>query len=100
MSRWHLERAIFLLGHDGPRTRGHESPATALEDLVERVRRENEEDPVAMYPMFRLEPHEVALIDDADLVGMYRRGIHPNLIRDFAGVWGIDYVAKYRSAGL
>ena len=35
MSRWHLERAIFLLGHDGPATR-YDTPAAALQALVER----------------------------------------------------------------
>ncbi len=100
MSRWHLERAVFLLGHAGPLTRGHDGPAPALEGLVERVRRDNEEDPVAPYPVFRLEADEVALIAEGDVAGMYRRRLHPNLIRAFAGVWGIDYVAKYRSAGL
>ncbi len=100
MSRWHLERAIFLLGHEGPATRGYESPGAALEALVERVRRENEQDQTFPYPVFRLEPDEVGLIADADLPGMYRRGIHPNLIRAFAGAWKLDYVAVYRRAGL
>jgi hypothetical protein len=100
VSRWHLERAIYLLGHNGPLTRGHEAPGRALEALIERVRLDNEEDPTTQYPPFRLEPDEVKLIADSDVTGMYLRGIHPNLIRNFAGVWDIDYVAIYRSAGL
>ena len=100
MSRWHLERAVFLLGRDGALTRGFDGPDTALAALVERVRRENEEDPTAPYPVFRLDSDEVELIAEADLIGMYRRGLHPNLIRAFAGTWGLDYVAAYRRAGL
>lgn len=101
MTRWHLERAIYLLGMDGPVTRGHDSPERALRALVERVRRENDEEPaVAPYPFFRLDDDEVALIAETDLVGMYRRGIHPNLIRAFAATWGLDYIASYRAAGL
>ncbi len=100
MSRWHLERAIFLLGHEGPATRAYESPGAALEALVERVQRENEQDPTFPSPPFRLERDEVALIADADLAGMYRRGVHPNLIRAFAGAWKLDYVAIYKRAGL
>ncbi len=100
MSRWHLERAIFLLGHEGPATRGYESSEDALGALVERVQRENEQDETFPYPPFRLEPDEVALIADADLAGMYQRGIHPNLIRAFAGAWKLDYVAVYKRAGL
>jgi hypothetical protein len=100
MTHWHLERAVFLLGHDGPLTRGHESPERALDALVARVRDENAEDPLAQYPVFRLDPDEAALITRADVAGMYLCGVHPNLIRAFAGVWGIDYVASYRSAAL
>ncbi len=100
MSRWHLERAIFLLGHDGPATRGYDSPDAALKALVERVRLENEQDETFPYPVFRLEPDEVDLIVGSDLPGMYRQGIHPNLIRAFAGTWKLDYVAVYRQAGL
>ena len=101
MSRWHLERAIHLLGLAGPNTRGYSSPDTALRDLIDRVWRENEEDPAAaMYPVFRLDDDEAALIAGADLAGMYRRGVHANLIRDFAATWGLDYVAIYRAAGL
>lgn len=100
MSRWHLERAIFLLGHDGPATRGYEGPGAALDALVERVRADNEVDQTSPYPVFRLDPDEVALIEQADLAGMYRRGIHPNLIRAFAGAWRLDYVAAYRRGGL
>ena len=100
MSRWHTERAIFLLGHEGPATRDYDAPGNALEALVERVRQENDQDGTFPYPRFRLEPEEVALIAGADLAGMYRRGIHPNLIRAFAGAWKLDYVAVYRRAGL
>ena len=100
MSRWHLERAIFLLGFEGPRSHGFDGPGPALRALVQTVRRDNEEDPTTLSPVFRLDPDETSLIAEADIVGMYRRGIHPNLIRAFAGTWGIDYVAEYRRAGL
>ena len=100
MSRWHLERAIFLLGFEGPRSHGYAGPGLALDALVEQVRIENEDDPTAPYPVFRLDPDEIALIAEADIVGMYQRGVHPNLIRAFAGTWRIDYMAEYRRAGL
>ncbi|MDQ6730732.1 MAG: hypothetical protein M3022_10610 [Actinomycetota bacterium] len=100
MSRWHVERAIFLLGRENPLTRLHADPGAALWALIEQVRSENDEDPTAPTPVFDLDEDEVALIAGADLVGMYRMGVHPVLIRAFAGTWGIDYVAEYRRAGL
>jgi hypothetical protein len=100
VSSWHLERAVYLLGHEGRRTSPFESPGDALASLVEDVRNANAADGMAPYPDFRLEPDEVALIADGDVVGMYRRGVHPNLIRAFAGIWKIDLVAEYRDAGL
>lgn len=100
MSRWHLERAVYLLGHEGPLTKTHETPGAALDALVEDVRLQNEADDTYEYPPFELEHEEIRLISDADIAGMYTGGLHPNLIRAFAGAWKIDYVAAYRAAGL
>jgi len=100
MSRWHLERAVYLLGHEGPQTKPYDTPGAALDALIEEVRLLNEADNTYMYPPFELEPEEIRLIAESDLAEMYRGGLHPNLIRAFAGAWGIDYVATYRAAGL
>ena len=99
MSRWHLERALYLLGHVGPATR-YDNPGEALDALIERVRLANEEDQAYEYPVFRLTPEEKALIAEADIVKMYLDGVHPNLLRAFAGAWELDMPAIYAAAGL
>ena len=56
MSRWHLNARAYLLGHEGPRTRSHDTPKAALDALVEDVRIQNEADDTYEYPPFELEP--------------------------------------------
>jgi hypothetical protein len=100
MSRGHLERALYLLGHDVPLVRDSATPAAALDTLIEQTRETFKRDPTAAIPPFELDPAEQSAIREADIVQIYRWGIHPNLIRNFAGIWGIDYRELYREAGL
>jgi hypothetical protein len=96
----HLERAVYHLSTGGALVERPEEPAAALAEL-----RELSDSPVmAKLPAFHLrlelEPHEAELIERGDVAGMYRYGVHPNLVRNFAGMFRIDYVARYREAGL
>jgi hypothetical protein len=47
-----------------------------------------------------LDPPEAAAIAARDVAALHRWGIHPLLIRNFAGTLGIDYVAKFKAAGI
>jgi len=100
MSRLHLERALYYLGHDAPLVQDHETPEEALDTLLEQTRATFERDPTAPNPAYELTPEERRVIVEGDIVQIYKWGIHPNLIRNFAGVWGIDYTERYRAAGL
>jgi hypothetical protein len=100
VSLLHLQRAIYHLSTTGEQVRRPADPATALARLVELSR----SDALAQLPAFQLrlelDSHEVELIERGDVAGMYHYGVHPNLVRNFAGAFRIDYVARYREAGL
>ena len=100
MSLLHLQRAVYHLSTGGEQVQRPADPATALARLVELSRSEV----VASLPAFQLrielDPHEAELIGRGDVAGMYRYGVHPNLVRNFASTFGIDYVKAYRAAGL
>jgi hypothetical protein len=100
VSLLHLQRAVYHLSTAGEHVGRPADPATALARLIELSRSEA----LAQLPAFQLQleldPHEAELIERGDVAGMYRYGVHPNLVRNFAGEFRIDYVARYREAGL
>lgn len=96
-----LQRAIYHLSIGGPLVERHSTdPAAALAELVKL----SNSDEIAQLRAFSLpldlDPEEAALIARGDVVGMYRCGVHGNLIRNFAATFGIDYRVRYREAGL
>jgi len=95
-----LQRAIYHLSTAGEQAGQATDPATALSRLIELSRSEVLAELPAIQLQLELDPHERELIERGDVAGMYRYGVHPNLIRNFAGVFGIDYLACYREAGL
>jgi hypothetical protein len=54
-------------------------------------------DPDASLADYRLTPQEIRAIKETDLVGLYRMGVHPLLLRPFATLKGIGN-AEYRKA--
>lgn len=95
-----LQRAVYHLSTGGRLIDRPVDPGEALA----RLRALGESDALAQLPAFRLrlalEPAEAELVARADVVGLYRAGVHPNLIRNFAATFGVDYRARYREAGL
>ena len=57
-------------------------------------------DPKAALAGLELEPAERDAIAARDVATFYKWGVHPLLIRNFSGALGIDYVAKYKAAGI
>jgi Aromatic-ring-opening dioxygenase LigAB, LigA subunit len=100
MSRLHLERALYHLGHNAPLVQDHDTPEEALDALIAQTRGTFDRDPTAPHRPYELTAQERDAIVDGDVAQIYRWGVHPNLIRNFAGVWGIDYTERYRAAGL
>lgn len=47
-----------------------------------------------------LDENERRVLAERDVATLYEWGIHPLLIRNFAGTLGIKYVAEYRKRGL
>ena len=101
MSELHLERAAYHLSipaslaerHPGdPRGALAELRAIAESDAIAALR--------AVDLRLDLAPDEIRIIEDGDVASMYLRGVHPNIVRNFAGAFGIDYLARYREAGL
>jgi hypothetical protein len=100
MSRMHLERALYFLGHDVPLVSDAPTPEVAMQTLISQTEAVASRDPTAAVPPFNLTDRERAAIRDGDVAQLFMWGIHPNLIRNFAGAWGINYVERYRAAGL
>ncbi|NWJ73926.1 hypothetical protein HX744_25945 [Pseudonocardia sp. ICBG1122] len=100
MSRRHLERALFELGHDTPLTREARTTDEALTTLVEETDRALRADPLHRFPSFDLDEDERAAIRDVDVATLHRWGVHGNLLRNFAAIWKVDIRARYREAGL
>ena len=57
-------------------------------------------DPKAALNDLELEPTECDAIAARDVATLYKWGVHPLLIRNFAGALGVDYVAQYKAAGI
>ena len=100
MSLLDLQRAIYHLSTAGEQARRPTDPAAALTRLIELSRSEVLADLPSFQLRLELEPHEAELVEHGDVAGMYRYGVHPNLVRNFAGAFRIDYLARYREAGL
>ena len=49
---------------------------------------------------FQLDENERAVLLARDVATLYEWGIHPLLIRNFAGTLGVKYVNEYRKRGL
>jgi hypothetical protein len=95
-----LQRAVYHLSVAGTRVDRPADPGDALA----RLRALGASDTLAQLPAFQLplalEPAEAELVAAGDVVGLYCAGVHPNLIRNFAATFGVDYRARYREAGL
>jgi hypothetical protein len=101
MSALDLERTLYHLSLRSPLVERHPGdPAGALEDLRRLAASHMIADLRAVNLPRELTDEEARLIDHGDVAEMYRRGVHPNTIRNFAGNFGIDYVQRYREAGL
>lgn len=99
MSRLHLERALYRLSLGSPLTEDGD-PAAALHRLEELSQSDAAAALWSVDLRLDLDAEERRMVSDGDVAEMYRRGVHPNIIRNFAGLFGIDYVARYREAGL
>ncbi|WP_299450991.1 hypothetical protein [uncultured Pigmentiphaga sp.] len=49
---------------------------------------------------YRLDEEEKRVLCERDLATLYEWGVHPLLIRNFAGTLGLNYVQAYRERGL
>lgn len=54
----------------------------------------------ACFDGFELDESERRILMARDVATLYEWGIHPLLIRNFAGTLGVKYVAEYRKRGL
>lgn len=98
MSTRHLERAVHRLAQSPQLAEGR-SPREALAALVDL--RDSPAVALSWIDLrFQLEPDERHIIERGDVAEMYRRGVHPLVIRLFAGLFEIDYVKRYEEAGL
>ncbi len=101
MSSFGLERAAYHLSLRGLlATRHPGDPAGALAELRELSASDAIAALRAIDLRLDLTDAEVALIERGDVAALYLRGVHPNVVRNFAGMFGIDYVQRYREAGL
>ena len=49
---------------------------------------------------YALKPDERAVLEARDLATLYEWGVHPLLIRNFAGTLGLKYVEAYAERGI
>lgn len=54
----------------------------------------------ACFDGFELDENERRVLSARDVATLYEWGIHPLLIRNFAGTLGVKYVNEYRKRGL
>jgi hypothetical protein len=101
VSHFGLERAAHHLSCGGALVeRNPGDPAGALRDLLALLDGEVGAALRGVDLRIALAPDERAIIERGDVAEMYRRGVHPNVVRNFSGRFGIDYRARYREAGL
>ncbi len=78
----------------------------ALEDFLYRFDKDTElqrrfiADPNAALAAEAMPPEDKRVVAARDVVTLLHWGIHPLLIRNFAGTLKVDYLAAYRDAGL
>ena len=82
MRRRGLERFLFRIDKDP--------------ELQQRF----EANPELALAPFGLAAEEVAALSNRDVAALWRWRVHPLLIRNFAGTFKIDYVARYLEAGI
>ncbi len=58
------------------------------------------DNPEAAFKAYDLTAEEKAVIFAKDVATLYEWGIHPLLVRNFAGTVGVRYVAEYARRGL
>jgi hypothetical protein len=101
MSRYFLERAAYHLSLRSPLAERHPGdPGGALSELLELSRSDAIASLRAIDLRLELTDKEADIIRSGDVAQMYLQGVHPNIVRNFAGTYGIDYVARYQEAGL
>jgi hypothetical protein len=99
--RFDLERAAHHLSHGGPLAERHPGdPAAALAELRALLDGDAGAALRGVDLRIALTDDETRIIGEGDVAEMYRRGVHPNVVRNFAGTFGIDYRARYRAGGL
>jgi len=57
-------------------------------------------DPAKAFAGFELDEAERAALAACDVPALYRWGLHPLLIRNYAAMRKVDYVAAYKAAGI
>jgi hypothetical protein len=101
VSSFGLQRAAYHLSlRGGVASRHREDPAGALRELRKLAASDVVSALRAIDLRLDLTAEEEELIAKGDVAELYRRGVHPNVIRNFAVIFGIDYLARYREAGL
>jgi hypothetical protein len=101
MSALHLERAAYHLSLPSSLVERHPGdPAGALAELRELAASSAITSLRSVDLRMELDPDEIRIIEDGDVAALYLKGVHPNIVRNFAGAFGIDYVDRYRKAGL
>lgn len=82
MSRASLEKFLYSFDKEPQRQAAYRSGAGSVFDG------------------FELTEEEQRALLNADVATLYQWGIHPLLIRNFAGTLGVGYVSEYRKRGL
>lgn len=101
MSDYYLQRAAYHLSLPAPLARSHrKDPAGALADLLELAQSDDIRALRSIDLRLELTDDELEVLRRGDVAELYRRGVHPNTVRNFAGNFGIDYLQRYREAGI
>lgn len=82
MSRSGLEAFLFRFDKDPPRQEAFKAGS------------------LACFDGFELDESERRVLLARDVATLYEWGLHPLLIRNFAGTLGVKYVNEYRKRGL
>lgn len=69
-------------------------------DKSAALQRALRDDPEATFKDYELTAEEKAAIFAKDVATLYQWGVHPLLVRNFAGTVGVRYVAEYARRGL